>query len=207
MRARRLALEELNLFLTESTDFIFRDFKGENNKTRKSKELKIGLSYIMKGEEQETDDFIKREGFFKQNSSKRLFQEMEAGLSLHGAHRDDFKVFFQGRDSRYFCSQGQQRALLLSIKIAQILWLFRVQKNKGLLLLLDDVFSEIDKHLIFNLLQFLNEIPSQTILTSTKTPSFLDKRKFQVFHLNEGVLRKENTSGRKSKTFSPLSLS
>ena len=173
----------------------------ENNKTRIKKDLKISLSYTMKGEGQEIDNFIKKEEVFKQNSSKRLFQEMEAGLSLYGAHRDDFKVFFQSRDSRYFCSQGQQRALLLSIKIAQILWLFRVRKNRGLLLLLDDVFSEIDKHLIFNLLQFLNEIPSQTILTSTKIPSFLDKRKFQIFYLNEGILRKENTSGRKNKNF------
>ncbi len=201
VKARRLALEELNLFLAESAEFIFRDFKGENNTIRKNKELKIGLSYTMKGQEQ--DSFIKREELFKQNSSKRLFQEMEAGLSLYGAHRDDFKVFFQSRDSRYFCSQGQQRALLLSIKIAQILWLFRVRKNRGLLLLLDDVFSEIDKHLIFNLLQFLNEIPSQIILTSTEIPSFLDKRKFQVFYLNEGVLRKENTSGRKNESSHP----
>ena len=200
VEARKTALKDLSFFFKKSVDLIFNNFKKE----KENKRLEIDLLYFMKGAFTEDKDFEKKKEFFRKESLKRLSVEMEAGLSLYGAHRDDFKVFFQGKDSRYFCSQGQQRALLFALKIAQILWCFEIQKNRGLLLLLDDVFSEIDKHLTFNLLQFLNEIPSQIILTSTKVPSFLDKKKFQISYLSEGRLRKEKESGRKNTLHTPF---
>ena len=201
-RTRVSALKSLESFLKEGSDCIFRNFGQVNGK-----KIKIGLSYVMKGERQEEGSFVEKERFFRREGPKRLFLEAKSGLSLYGAHRDDFKLFFQGKDSRYFCSQGQQRALLLALKVAQILWLSQVQKKDGLLLLLDDVFSEIDKHLIFNLLQFLNEIPSQIVLTSTNIPSFLDWKKFQIFNLKKGVLRKENKSGRENRDAAHYQLS
>ena len=136
-----------------------------------------------------------KEFFFKRKVKEACHREQIAGVSLYGAHRDDFQVLFQERDSRYFCSQGEQRGLLLALKVSQVLWLNDTQK-KTCLLLLDDVFSEIDKHIVLNLLCFLSEIPSQIILTSVKTPSFLDRKKFQVLYLCEGTLRKENLSER-----------
>lgn len=151
-------------------------------------------AYLVKGMGKE------EEKVFRKQVADNFFLEQEAGISLYGAHRDDFKVFFREKDSWYFCSQGQQRGLLLVLKIAQILWLHYIQKT-SCLLLLDDVFSEIDKHLVLNLLHFLDEIPSQIILTSVKTPSFLNRKKFQVFNLYEGVLRKENLSERRAQPF------
>jgi len=154
----------------------------------------------MKGMEQKEKKEGGEESFFRQKLVNSFIREREAGLSLYGAHRDDCQILFQNRDSRYFCSQGQQKGLLLALKMAQVLWLYHVRKS-SCLLLLDDVFSEIDKHLVLNLLHFLEEVPSQVILTSVEKPSFLNERKFQVFNLKEGVLRKDCLSERRDQPF------
>ena len=180
-KARKRALQDLECFFQESGGFVF----GEQPQERGI----FGIDYVEKSFFLSTVRGVKKE-------VKPLEKEMEAGLSLYGAHRDDFKVFFKGWDSRYFCSQGQQRCLVLSLKMAQILWLQRIQK-RSCILILDDVFSEIDKHRVLNLLHFLSEVPSQAILTSTKRPSALNKEQFQVFSLTEGVLRKEVISERR----------
>src|SRR5262249_44761111 len=41
-------------------------------------------------------------------------RELETGASLVGPQRHDIRLLFAGKDSRFFCSQGQQRALILS---------------------------------------------------------------------------------------------
>ena len=197
MKMRKKTLQELSAFLREGGSFIFRGKKRGSL----HENLSIEIAYLTK--ENEMDDDKDEELAFRKQVADNFFREQEAGVSLYGAHRDDFKVFFRGRDSRYFCSQGQQRGLLLALKMAQILWLHHVQKTPCLLLL-DDVFSEIDKHLVLNLLHFLDEIPSQVILTSVKTPSFLNRKKFQVFNLYEGVLRKEKISERRAQPLDKL---
>ena len=196
VKERRNFLLGLKVFLEESGSFVFQGIKGPFFKEI----LSVEARYLGKGQDGEEDI----EKIFRKKVEESFFLEQKAGVSLYGAHRDDFKIFFQGKDSRYFCSQGQQRGLLLALKMAQILWFHHVQKT-SCLLLLDDVFSEIDKHLVLNLLDFLNEIPSQTILTSVKTPSFLNRKKFQVFSLYKGVLRKEILSERRTQAFGGLS--
>ena len=197
IEARKKALQDLSVFLSEGGEALF-----QNKKTPQTGEKPpIEVRYAMKALEHCENGQIETQ--FKEQVEKSFFAEQEAGMSLCGAHRDDFKVLFQGKDSRYFCSQGQQRGLLLVLKMAQVLWFHHVNKN-SCLLLLDDVFSEIDKHLVLNLLHFLDEIPSQIILTSVKTPSFLDRKKFQVFSLHEGTLRKEKISERRAQFEEPL---
>lgn len=190
---RKHMLESLNGFLEESSQFIF-----QNQSSLLSQQIKnnVKISYCIKGITSEKPENLKKE--FTQKIQENNLKEQEAGVSLYGAHRDDFQIFFRGKDNRYFCSQGEQRGLLLSLKIAQILWFYRVQK-KTCLLLLDDIFSEIDTHLTINLLCFLNKIPSQKILTSTHVPTFLDKKQFQIFYIKNGFLKKDILHGRKTK--------
>lgn len=178
---RKKALEDLSFFLQKSGSFIF--------KGREEGKNLFAIKYREKSMPSQAEE----------DKPCPLTKETEAGLSLYGAHRDDFQVFFNGWDSRFFCSQGQQRCLVLALKIAQILWLQHMQK-RSCILLLDDVFSEIDKHRVLNLLHLLNEVPSQAILTSTKQPSALNKKQFQVFRLIEGDLRKEAISERRPQS-------
>jgi DNA replication and repair protein RecF len=122
-------------------------------------------------------------------------QELESGLSLVGPQRHDIRLLFTGKDSRFFCSQGQQRALILSFKMAQILYHYKTYQVYPFLLL-DDVLSELDPIRRANLVKFLRDIPAQIFLTTTDLSFSMDfgDRGINVFHIDDGVVSsvKEN---------------
>ncbi|WP_258361111.1 DNA replication/repair protein RecF [Moorella sulfitireducens] len=73
-------------------------------------------------------------------------REIQAGLSLWGPHRDDLSFYIGEHEARFFASQGQQRSAVLALKIAEA-GIFTQFLGKKPILLLDDVFSELDgKH-------------------------------------------------------------
>lgn len=93
-------------------------------------------------------------------------REMAYGSSLVGPHKHDIKFLFAGNDSRFYCSQGQQRALILALKTAQIVYHHEVHQTYPVLLL-DDVLSELDYKKRVNLMKFLEEISAQILITAT----------------------------------------
>jgi DNA replication and repair protein RecF len=102
----------------------------------------------------------------RQRAEQLLPAEMASGTSLVGAHKHEIILFFNGQDSRFFSSQGQQRALIIAFKIAQILYHRRLHGTLPLLLL-DDVMSELDEERRGFLLDFLSEVQGQTLVTTT----------------------------------------
>ncbi|MEG1524709.1 MAG: DNA replication/repair protein RecF [Clostridia bacterium] len=72
-------------------------------------------------------------------------RDIRYGNTSIGPHRDDLMLALDGVDVRTFGSQGQQRTVVLSLKLAQ-LEILREEKGDAPVLLLDDVFSELDKH-------------------------------------------------------------
>lgn len=92
--------------------------------------------------------------------------ELASGQSLFGPQRHDLQFLYDGKDSRIFCSQGQQRALILAFKMAQIVYHYRVRESYPVLML-DDVLSELDQEKRQALIHFLHEIQAQTFITST----------------------------------------
>lgn len=96
---------------------------------------------------------------------KNFKVELMQGVTLIGPHRDDFSFDLSGLDMKNFASQGQQRLAVIALKIAEI-YLFKEEKGEYPVLLLDDIFSEIDikkRNKIINFL--LNDI--QSIITTT----------------------------------------
>lgn len=69
--------------------------------------------------------------------------DIRRGITSVGPHRDDLLLRIQGRDSRLYASQGQQRTAALSLKLSE-LQLMQEQTGEWPLLLLDDVMSELD---------------------------------------------------------------
>lgn len=92
--------------------------------------------------------------------------EMAVGHSLVGPQKHEINFLVNKKDSRTFCSQGQQRALILSFKLAQLMYHKRVF---GLLpiLFLDDVLSELDGRTRTNLVKLLNVTEGQIFITTT----------------------------------------
>jgi DNA replication and repair protein RecF len=91
-------------------------------------------------------------------------QDQERGFTGHGPHRDDVVVYFGGRTALQSASRGEVRTLLLSLKIIE-LKLLEAEAGVHPLLLLDDVFSELDGARRRSLTDFLSDY--QTIITTT----------------------------------------
>ena len=95
----------------------------------------------------------------------RIAEEV-LGITLAGPHRHDLNFLFNGKDSKIYCSQGQQRALILSFKMAEIVYHDQAFGSCPLLLL-DDVLSEFDENKRRYLVDFLRTSRAQTFLTTT----------------------------------------
>ncbi|HUY08470.1 MAG TPA: DNA replication/repair protein RecF [Candidatus Dormibacteraeota bacterium] len=98
-------------------------------------------------------------------------EEIARAQCVVGPHRDDFEVLLGGRPARQFASQGQQRSVVLALKVAEV----RQHLSLGgetPLLLLDDVLSELDQSRRTGLIQLLSEelAVEQTLITSTEDP-------------------------------------
>jgi DNA replication and repair protein RecF len=96
----------------------------------------------------------------------RLPRDREKGYTSAGPHMDDLALALAGRGARLYGSQGQQRAMVLALKIAEIENL-RAALGRPPLLLLDDVSSELDPAKNRYLLGYLGGLPAQVFLTST----------------------------------------
>jgi DNA replication and repair protein RecF len=88
------------------------------------------------------------------------------GYTTLGPHRDDLGVVLEGRDARRQASQGEQRSLALALRLAGH-ELVRQRRGMDPLLLLDDVFSELDPARSHRLLGLL---PAGQTLVTTASP-------------------------------------
>jgi DNA replication and repair protein RecF len=96
----------------------------------------------------------------------RVGRDRERGYTSAGPHMDDLSLGLGGHGVRPFASQGQQRAVVLALKVAEIENL-RDRLGRPPLLLLDDVSSELDPEKNGFLLGYLASLPGQAFLTTT----------------------------------------
>jgi len=99
-------------------------------------------------------------------ASELRIAELSSGTSLVGPQKHDIIFLYDENDSRFFASQGQQRALILSFKMAQIVYHRRVHGAHPILML-DDVLSELDEEKREALIHFLQEVRTQIFMTTT----------------------------------------
>lgn len=109
--------------------------------------------------------------------------EISIGHSLVGPQRHEIVIQWQNQNSRFFCSQGQQRAIILAFKMAQIM-LYYVEKKKIPVLMLDDVMSELDQQRQEKLVSFLKSMNTQIFMTGTDFPNLLTSTDFQTKIIN-----------------------
>jgi len=92
-------------------------------------------------------------------------KEIWNGATLVGPHRDDMAFLSAGRELTLFASRGQQRSAILALKLAE-LDLLTASDGRPPLLLLDDVFSELDPQRRAHLVRRIGSLP-QAIVTTT----------------------------------------
>jgi len=93
-------------------------------------------------------------------------KEIWNGTTLIGPHRDDVAFELAGRDLAGFASRGQQRTAILALKLAE-LDLLSVRDGRPPLLLLDDVFSELDPARRSHLVRRIAALPQAFVTTTT----------------------------------------
>ncbi len=99
-------------------------------------------------------------------------EEIKKGQCLIGPHRDDVAFFINGLDAKRYASQGQQRTIVLALKLSE-LDIIQEKINEMPVLLLDDVLAELDNIRQNYLLDTIKD-GVQTIITSVDTLAFDD---------------------------------
>jgi len=115
-------------------------------------------------------------------------RDIVLGTTSAGIHRDDIVFSIKGISARSFGSQGQQRTAALAVKLAEI-ELMRERTGVAPILLLDDVFSELDKNRQHYLLQRIGH--TQTILTCTGIEDALHNGLggYHLIHIENGCIK------------------
>ena len=171
IKTRMVLLKKVNYFVRT----IYRQLTGgkEEISFRYSSSIKIE-------QEMEEKEII--------NLFNRVINEVEKdeiyrGQSLIGPHRDDIIFFINGKETRIYGSQGQQRSLILAFKLA-LLKMWYNEAREYPILLLDDVMSELDEIRQKELLKIIsNDVQtfiSSSIFTDINTAAELIKMNFVV---------------------------
>lgn len=119
---------------------------------------KLTLTYISKHQlDNYASDLLKK---YEQNIDKEIMQ----GYTLYGPHRDDIQIDLNNRPIQISASRGEIRTILLGLKMQEV-ELITNARNSRPILLLDDVFGELDGKRRKSLTEFLDKY--QTFITTT----------------------------------------
>lgn len=127
--------------------------------------------------------------FLKKELIERRSEEFGRRQACVGPHRDDIEFKINGIDAVKFASQGQQRTLVLSLKLGE-LEIIREKTGYAPILLLDDVLAELDETRQNYLLKSIdNDV--QTIITSVDTILFEEDflKDVQIYTIENGSIK------------------
>ena len=133
-----------------------------------------------------SDEDIRKQ--FSKKLSSNMKREIMQGTTLYGPHRDDFGFYLGENNMRLYGSQGQQRMAIVAFKLAEI-ELFKEILNTSPILLLDDIFSELDINTRKKLIQFVPE-DVQVVITTTDLKNIQKKivSKAKIFNVDKGKI-------------------
>ena len=125
---------------------------------------------------------------FAEKLKERQLEEIIRAQALVGPHRDDVSFFINDIEAKKFASQGQQRTIVLSLKLAE-LELVKEKIGDTPVLLLDDVLAELDDIRQNYLLNAIGE-KTQTIITSVDTLHFDEEylKDVEIFKISNGEI-------------------
>jgi DNA replication and repair protein RecF len=129
---------------------------------------------------------VKREEYFTVRLRDVEDEEVRRRTTLVGPHRDDIKLVLKERDLRRFGSQGQKRLLAVLLRLAELSYL-EEKLGEPCVLLLDDLFSELDEEVSKKLQTMLNG-GRQLFVTSPVPMTWPGAESNRVFRVVDGTL-------------------
>lgn len=125
---------------------------------------------------------------YRQSLREGRRREIDRGMTLTGPHRDEMRFISGGIDMGTFGSRGQQRTVVLALRLAELRWLEQ-ETRESPVLLLDEVLAELDRARRSYLLNLLGGV-EQTILCTTDAEMFPEnfRKKTLMLEVAEGII-------------------
>jgi DNA replication and repair protein RecF len=122
---------------------------------------------------------------------QHLPAEIEKQRTLLGPHLDDFLIYLNGKPIRYFGSQGENKTMVLTLKVAEYQYLLS-SGNKNPILLFDDIFGELDRERIEKMLKLIGTI-GQVFVTTAAKELFegLETADLHFYEIQQGMIREK----------------
>lgn len=120
-----------------------------------------------------------------------ISRDINLGSTQFGIHRDDFIFNINDQEIKYFASEGQQKNSIIAFKLAE-LEIFKNMTGEYPILILDDLFSELDIKKIEKILKFINK-EIQTFITTTDLKKIRKSylRQSKIFTIKDCTIKEE----------------
>ncbi|MEX2572884.1 MAG: DNA replication and repair protein RecF, partial [Balneolaceae bacterium] len=133
---------------------------------------------------------------YEQELKENVFREVEREQTLIGPHRDEVVFYLDGMKLRNYGSQGQHRLFSVALKLAQLFY-YSDELDDLPVMLLDDVFGNLDKNKTEILLDTLQKHPGQTFITSAsewpfKEMDWTGQHGNTWFRVKDGIINRQN---------------
>ena len=162
---RKRYIDNINKYIND----IFKKFEKNSN------------VYIKYNSDYEINDHEKLIKELKKNRNK----EINIGMTSFGIHRDDYDFIQNEMNSKEYSSQGQQKLIVLAMKLSEVN-IFINEYEITPILLLDDLFSELDEKNRNNIFKSLNK-DIQVFITTTDLKNINKKllERAKIFNLDD----------------------
>lgn len=160
IQERQLFIEEINKYI----DGIYKEISGDKS------DIKIIYKKCCDPEDIETNIQLTKD------------RDIMMQHATFGPHKDDYVFTINGRELNDYASQGQKRMVIISLKLAIVKYIDNIL-NKDVLILLDDVLSELDKTRSSMLLNMLPD--NQIIITTTHIDDLQIDKPYKLIELEE----------------------
>jgi len=122
-------------------------------------------------------------------------KDIKTGFTNVGIHRDNINVMSKGLPAAQVLSRGQLKRLCIALQII-LLGIVKKNTNKSLILLVDDLGSELDINSQKLILNLLIETGVQLFITNVDNtiPIPLKNKDFKMFHVEHGIISTRKTS-------------
>lgn len=169
-KERKMFIDKINERITQ----IFENITGKKNFKVKY-ETNVEFSEF-------TDKCIS--DTLKERYNRNYMKEVENGMTLYGPHRDDLSFTLDNDDIKLYGSQGQQKVATIALKLSEI-DIFKEVKDSYPIILLDDIFSELDTKSRNKLIGYINR-DIQVVITSNDTKG-LNKKFLDIAKISKVV--------------------
>ena len=140
----------------------------------------LKLEYVTDFKDFDMENIAKK---YKDNIDK----DISFGKTSIGIHHDDVRFKFKNMSLKDYGSEGQQKNAIIAYKLAELEIFYKIRGNYPILIL-DDLFSELDRFKINNILELIND-DVQTFITTTEIDKINDEilNKSKVFEVFDDI--------------------